>query len=60
MKFFCERCRPLPTQVVGLHASLSCYPERGAPFKKTKEYPDLLGYTADCMEKHDPEQSLGS
>jgi|SRR5580704_2226732 hypothetical protein len=30
-------------------------PDCGTPFKKTKEYPNLLGYTADCMDKHDPE-----
>jgi hypothetical protein len=30
-------------------------PDCGTPFKKTKEFPNLLGYTADCMENHDPE-----
>jgi hypothetical protein len=30
-------------------------PDCGTPFKKTDEYPYLLGYEANCMDKHDPE-----
>jgi len=26
------------------------------PFRKTVEYPQMVGYEADCMEKHDPER----
>jgi hypothetical protein len=32
-------------------ACLDC----GTPFKKTDEYPSLIGYRANCMDKHDPE-----
>jgi hypothetical protein len=27
----------------------------GTPFKRTKEYPNLVGYEANCFDKHDPE-----
>jgi hypothetical protein len=30
-------------------------PDCGTPFKKTDEYPSLVGYGANCMDKHDPE-----
>jgi len=30
-------------------------PDCGTPFKKTREYPNMVGFEADCMEKHDPE-----
>ena len=30
-------------------------PDCGTPFKKTKEYPGMIGYVAQCMDKHDPE-----
>lgn len=29
----------------------------GTPFKKTREYPSMVGYTADCVDKLDPELS---
>jgi hypothetical protein len=30
-------------------------PDCGTPFKKTDEYPRMVGYGANCIEKHDPE-----
>jgi hypothetical protein len=27
----------------------------GTPFKKTKAHPNLVGFEANCMDKHDPE-----
>jgi len=30
-------------------------PDCGTPFEKTKEYPGLVGFGANCMNKHDPE-----
>jgi len=30
-------------------------PDCGTPFEKTKEYPGMIGFRADCMDKHDPE-----
>ena len=32
-------------------------PDCGTPFKKTGEYPNLVGFTANCIDKHDPELS---
>lgn len=32
-----------------------CFPGLRKPYKKTDEYPYLVGYKANCMEKHDPE-----
>jgi hypothetical protein len=28
----------------------------GTPFRKTKEYPGMVGYAADCVDKHDPDR----
>jgi hypothetical protein len=30
-------------------------PDCGTPFKKTGEYPEMVGFTANCIDKHDPE-----
>ncbi len=30
-------------------------PDFGTPFKKTREYPGLVGFEANCMDTHDPE-----
>ncbi len=30
-------------------------PDCGTPFKKTNEYSHMVGYEADCMDKHDPD-----
>lgn len=30
-------------------------PDCGTPFKKTKEYPGMVGFQADCLDKHDPD-----
>lgn len=30
-------------------------PDCGTPFKKTREYPNMVGFQANCMDKHDPE-----
>lgn len=27
----------------------------GAPFKRTTEYPSMVGFQADCLDKHDPD-----
>src|SRR5580693_9035406 len=32
----------------------SC-PDCGTLFQKTKEYPNLVGYQASCLDRHDPE-----
>lgn len=32
----------------------SC-PDCGTPYKKTHEYPNMIGYEATCVDKHDPE-----
>ena len=32
----------------------SC-PDCGTPFKKTSEYPKMVGFVADCVNRHDPE-----
>jgi hypothetical protein len=29
-------------------------PDCGTPFRKTREYPGMVGFLADCMDKHDP------
>jgi hypothetical protein len=29
-------------------------PDCGTPFKKTREYPGMVKFLADCMDKHDP------
>jgi hypothetical protein len=31
-------------------------PDCGSPFKKTREYPNLIGFEANCVDKHDPER----
>src|ERR1700683_3901132 len=31
----------------------SC-PDCGTPFKKTSEYPGMVGFAANCLDKHDP------
>jgi hypothetical protein len=36
-------------------AAPSC-PDCGAPFKKTHEYPTMVGFGASCMDEHDPER----
>jgi hypothetical protein len=33
--------------------SIPVCPDCGTLFKKTKEYPNLTGFEADCIEKHD-------
>jgi hypothetical protein len=30
-------------------------PDCGTPFKKTHEYPNLVGFGANCLDKHDPD-----
>ena len=30
-------------------------PDCGTPFKKTKEYPSIVGFQAECLAKHDPD-----
>jgi hypothetical protein len=30
-------------------------PDCGTPYKKSDEFPNLIGYEASCMNKHDPE-----
>lgn len=30
-------------------------PDCSTPFKKTLEYPSMVGYEANCVDKHDPE-----
>ena len=30
-------------------------PDCGTPFKKTTEYPSIVGFQADCLDKHDPD-----
>ena len=37
-----------------VHPVPAC-PDRGTPFTKTHEYPNLLSFEANCMDKHDPE-----
>jgi hypothetical protein len=31
-------------------------PDCGTPFKKTHEYPNIAGYQANCLAKHDPDR----
>jgi hypothetical protein len=30
-------------------------PDCGTPFRKTLEYPNKVGYEANCLDKHDPD-----
>jgi uncharacterized C2H2 Zn-finger protein len=30
-------------------------PDCGTPFKETKRYDNMVGYAANCIDKHDPE-----
>lgn len=30
-------------------------PDCGTPFKKTREFPNIIGFQADCLDNHDPE-----
>jgi hypothetical protein len=32
-------------------------PECRTPFKKTREFPGMTGYRADCLERHDPDRA---
>jgi hypothetical protein len=29
----------------------------GTPFRKKKEYPGMVSYAADCLDKHDPDRT---
>jgi hypothetical protein len=35
--------------------SVPTCPDCGAPFKKTREYPGLVGFEASCTDEHDTE-----
>ena len=35
--------------------SVPTCPDCGAPFKKTREYPGMVGFKASCMDEHDTE-----
>ena len=32
------------------------YPDCGTPFQKTSDFESVSGYSAGCLEKHDPER----
>ncbi len=31
-------------------------PDCGAPFRKTREYPNMIAYEANCLDTHDPDR----
>jgi len=45
----------VPSEWVKPGEPIPTCPDCGTPFKKTEEYPNMIAFEANCMDKHDPE-----